>query len=223
MEPDTPPPARDAVARAHLRAPDDDSHVIHRYPPPEVLTGLVQRFWIPVWRVPPGERAVQRVLQYPVALLVVTGEYSRFYGVTTGLGETVLTGTGWGVGVLCTPAAGSLIAGGPMAAYTDRHVDVAEVLGPSGTALTERVRAAMTDDPHATGSHRAAIAAFVDVLAPLTPLSAGDEDGRLVDEVVRLVETRPDLLRVAQLCAAAGLSERALQRLVHRRLGLTPK
>ncbi len=222
MEPDT-PPTRDAVERAHLRPPGDDSHVLSRYPPPDALAGLVQRFWVPVWRLPPGRRSVQRVLQYPVALIVVTPEYSRFYGVTTGLGETVLTGAGWAVGVLCTPAAGSVIAGGPMSGHTDRHVDVAEVLGPAGVELTHRVRAAMAADPHAVTAHHAAIEAFADALGPLATVVATDTEGRLVEDVVRLVESRPDLLRVAQVCAETGLSERALQRLVHRRLGLTPK
>jgi AraC-like DNA-binding protein len=64
------------------------------------------------------------------------------------------------------------------------------------------------------------MAVYEDVLARFLPV---DEEGRLIDRVVALVETRPDLTRVDQLCARTGLSERALQRLVHRRLGLTPK
>jgi AraC-like DNA-binding protein len=62
--------------------------------------------------------------------------------------------------------------------------------------------------------------AFGDVLRPLLPL---DQEGELVNRLVELVEERSDLVRVAQLCAETGLSERALQRLVSRRLGLTPK
>ena len=37
------------------------------------------------------------------------------------------------------------------------------------------------------------------------------------------MSTDRDVVRVAQVCAEFDLSERALQRLVHRRLGLTPK
>ena len=61
----------DKIERAHLRDPRDLSHTMHRYPPPPDLTGLVQRFWIPVWSVQPGREAPQRVLQYPCALVVV--------------------------------------------------------------------------------------------------------------------------------------------------------
>ncbi|MGY2085077.1 helix-turn-helix domain-containing protein [Blastococcus sp. SYSU DS0539] len=220
MKPDSPGGAMDHVERAHLKEPGDASHVIHRYAAETEFAGLLQRFWIPVWSVPPGREAPQRVLQYPVALLVVAPDYARFYGVVSGLSETTLTGDGWAVGVMCAPAAGALVAGGPMSGYTDRHVDVAEVLGNDGERLTARVRAAMARDPHAAEAHGAAMAAFGDALRPFLPV---DDDGRLVNEVVAFVEGDREVVRVAQVCERFGLSERALQRLVHRRLGLTPK
>ncbi|WP_164702000.1 AraC family transcriptional regulator [Modestobacter sp. KNN46-3] len=225
MKADSRPPdggttPRDAVERAHLKEPDDVSHVMYRYPVDPGFDGLLQRFWIPVWSVPAGREAPQRVLQYPVSLVVVAADYARFYGVVSGLSTTTLTGSGWAVGVMCAPAAGSLIAGGPMSDHTDRHVDVADVLGPAGETLTARVRAAMAPDPHAPAAHSAAMAAFGAALRPLLPV---DADGELVNRVVAYVEGDREVIRVAQVCAQFGLSERALQRLVHRRLGLTPK
>lgn len=154
---------------------------MHRYPAPGALTGLVRWYWIPIWSVPTGRPSVQRVLQYPVSLLVVTADYARFYGVSTGLSETVLEGDGWAAGVTCTPAAGSLIARGSMAAFTDRHVDVGEVLGRAGAELTDRVRTAMHPDPHAVPAHQAEMDAFGDVLRPLLPL---DHEGELVNRLV---------------------------------------
>lgn len=62
--------------------------------------------------------------------------------------------------------------------------------------------------------------AYDEVLRPLLPV---DEEGELVNRLVTLVESRLDVTRVAQLCEELDLSERALQRLVRRRLGLTPK
>lgn len=220
MKPDSAArPLRD-LERAHLRAPGDDSHIMYRYPAPDALAGLVRWYWVPVWSVPAGQRSVQRVLQYPGSLLVVTTDYARFYGASTGLSETVLEGDGWAVGVLCTPAAGSLIARGSMAAFTDRHVEVTDVLGQSGAELTDRVRAAMQGDPRSVRAHQAATAAFGDTLRPFLPL---DSEGDLVNRLVALVEERSDVVRAAQLSVEIGLSERALQRLVSRRLGLTPK
>lgn len=210
----------DRIERAHLKDPRDTSHAMYRYEPSPALAGLVQRFWIPVWSVTPGSEAPQRVLQYPVCLLVVAHDYARFYGVVTGLSTTTLTGEGWAVGVMCTPAAGSLVAGGAVSAFTDRHVPLTDVLGPDGERLAERVRDAMTPDPHDAGAHRTAMAAHEDVLRRFLPV---DDEGLLVDRVVAFVEGRPDVVRVAQVCAEFDLPERGLQRLVRRRLGLTPK
>ena len=210
----------DPIERAHLKDPDDASHAMHRYPADPEFEGLLERFWIPVWSVPPGREAPQRVLQYPVALVVVSPEYARFYGVVSGLSTTTLTGTGWAVGVMCAPAAGALVARGPMSRYTDRYVDVDEVLGTAGAELTARVREAMAADPSAPTAHRLAMAAFGDALRPFLPV---DEDGLLVNRIVAFVEGDREVNRVAQVCERFDLSERALQRLVHRRLGLTPK
>ena len=218
--PDAGRAALDPIERAHLKDPDDASHVMYRYPVDAAFDDLLQRFWIPVWSVPPGGEAPQRVLQYPVSLVVIAGDYARFYGVVSGLSTTTLTGTGWAVGVMCAPAAGALLAGGSMSEYTDRYVDVADVLGPAGERLTAGVRAAMAPDPHSPSAHAEAMAAFGDALAPFVPV---DDDGLLINRVVSFVEGDREVTRVAQVCERFGLSERALQRLVHRRLGLTPK
>ncbi|MUK01814.1 hypothetical protein GM708_07615 [Vibrio cholerae] len=221
MEPDTAPRVLDEIERAHLKAADDVSHVMFRYPAPAAIASLVQRFWIPVWSVPAGEQSVQRVMQYPVSLLVIAPDYARFYGVATGLSQTVLTGKGWAAGVMCTAAAGSLIARGPMARFTDRHVDVSDVLGRSGEELTDRVRAAMSEDPQLPGAHRAVMDAFGDALRPLLPV---DPEGELIERIVALVEARTDLVTVAQLCAVAAVAvaktsvrrfEQRLDRLEH--------
>jgi AraC-like DNA-binding protein len=223
MKPDTPegrPERLDAIERAHLKDPRDASHVIHRYEAPVEFDGLLQRYWIPVWSVPPGKEAPQRVLQYPVCLFVITADYARFYGVSSGLSTTTLTGDGWAVGLMCAPAGGFAITGKPIAAYTDRHVEVAEVLGDTGKHLVERVRAAMAERPEQPASHQAAMSAYADALRPFLPV---DGEGHLINELVAYVEANSDVTRVAQVRERFDLSERGLQRLVQRRLGLTPK
>jgi len=224
MKPDRSAPLRSIRAepaeRAHLKDPRDASHVMYRYDPPAELKGLVQWFWIPVWSVPAGKEAPQKVLQYPVCLIVVSSDYARFYGVTSGLSTTTLSGAGWAVGVTCAPAAGFLIAKKPVSTYTDRSVDVSDVLGPDGEHLVRQVRAAMAGDPYAVNAHEMAVAAFGDALRRILPI---DAEGELVNRLVAFVETSTHIVRVAQLCDESGLSERALQRLVQRRLGLTPK
>lgn len=217
---DVAPTPLDQVERAHLKDPRDTSHVIFRYAPSAEFDGLLQRFWIPVWSVPPGQEAPQKVLQYPVCLIVISAEYARCYGVSSGLSTTTLAGEGWAVGVMCAPAAGFLLANASVAAYTDRFVDLADVLGAHGERLVDRIRTVMAPEPRSTEAHRAAMKAYGDALRHLLPV---DPEGELVNRLVAFVEGNSDVTRVAQVCAEFAVSERSLQRLVQRRLGLTPK
>lgn len=219
MKPDTLAEA-DAIERAHLRDPRDRSHVIHRYPPAVDLTGLVRWYWIPVWSVEPGRQVEQQVLQYPCALLVVAPDYARFYGVTAGLSRTTLRGSGWAVGVLCQPAAGGLMTGRSMADYRDRFVDLSDALGDRAAPVVSEVRAVMASDPTDATAHQAAMAALDAAIRSGGPV---DEDGWLVNRVVDAVETDDELTTVGGLADRFGLGERALQRLVRRRVGLSPK
>src|SRR3978361_1353297 len=107
-----------------------------------------------------------------------------------------------------------------MSRYPARSVAVADVLGAAGKRLTAEVRAAMTPDPHAPDAHAAAMGSFGNALRRFLPV---DDDGLLVNRVVAFVEGNSDVTRVAQVGDRFALSERALQRLVHRRIGLTPK
>lgn len=221
MKPDRPDARRlDDVERAHLRRPDDQTSTVHRYEAPPHLSDVLRRFWIPVWSVPPGQESVQQVLQYPVALMIITLDYALFMGVRTGLSSTTLVGDGFGVGVMFQPAAGALLTGGSMADWTDRQDDLSEVLGEQGLRLADEVRGIMEPDPSAEPSHRAAMAAVEAALLPRLPI---DDEGLLVNRIVQFVEDRSDVTRVAQVCDEFGLSERSLQRLTHRRLGLRPK
>ena len=219
MKPDSGPARRDTVERAHLKDPRDASHVMYRYAPSPDLTSLLRRFWVPVWSVPPGQEAPQKVLQYPVCLVVISNDYARFYGVVAGLSTTTLAGEGWAVGVMLAPAAGYLLAG-PVDAFTDRHVPLADVLGTDARSLVTQVRAVMADDPHDVAAQRSAVAAVEGALRRFLPV---DVEGELVNAIAADIEDNPGVLRVAQVCDRFGLSERALQRVVRRRLGLTPK
>lgn len=204
---------------SHLAGPHGAHHRTYRYAPSVDLTGLLRRIWIPVWSVPPGAEVPQRTLQDPVCLVVISSGYARFHGVAPELSTTTLTGQGWAVGLVLAPATGYLIAG-PVEGLRDRYVDLEEVLGDDGRALAERVRSAMAPDPHDPVAHRAATSACEDALRRFLPL---DPDGELLNALVTAVEEDPQLLQVAQVCEKFGLGERAAQRLLRRRLGLTPK
>lgn len=215
----TGPGRADDVERAHLIDPRDTSFLIARFAPRPGLEPVIRRFWLPVWQVPPGEERRQQVLQYPVAMIVVSDSYARFYGIAAALSEIVLTGTGWACGVMLQPATGHLLTGVSMRGFVDRNVELTEVL-PDADALVTQIREAMAPDPGAAERQHAAVAAVEARLAALAPIG---EEAELVNDLVAYAEGKPDLLRVADLAAAFELTERTLQRLTARWLGLSPK
>ncbi|MFS0884040.1 helix-turn-helix domain-containing protein [Aeromicrobium sp. 179-A 4D2 NHS] len=204
----------DPTERAHLLDPSGYTPRIHRYAPSPALAPVVRRFWMPVWSLPAGRTSVQRVLQYPVCLIVVARDYAQLVGPSTGLSTTELSGSGWAVGTMLQPAAGVVLAGGPVDRLTDRAEPFAEA------AVVEAVREAIGDAPDDPARRGAAVSAMEDFLAGLLPV---DDEGLLVNEIVEYVETRPDVQRVGQVCDRFALTERTLQRLTSRRIGLPPK
>jgi AraC-like DNA-binding protein len=210
---------QDPIDRAHLRDPGDRSHTIARYAASADLIDLARRFWIPTWDVPVGQEAPQRVLQYPVCLIVISHDYARFYGVAPGLSETTLRGRGWAVGLMLQPATGWLLTGRSVGELSGTYVDLAGV-GGFTSALVDGVREAMGRAPFSPESHTAARDLIEAELRTYGPV---DEEGLLVNRVVDAVETDQTVLRVSDLCDRFALTERSLQRLTSRRLGLSPK
>ena len=208
----------DPIDRAHLTGRSRPSPPIHRYGPSQPLVPLVKRYWVPVWSVP--EPQVQRTLQHPACLIVVSNTYARFYGVARGLSTVVLEGDGWAVGTMLTPGAGALVLGGPVTRMTDRYVDLAEISTIDAAGLVAAIRAAMDAAPHDPAAHRACISAIEGRLSALLPL---DGTGQLVNDLVSWIQDHPEITRVTDLAAHLGSTERALQRLVLHRVGLTPK
>lgn len=209
--------ASDDIERAHLRDPADRSFTIHRRLPPASLRPWLRRYWIPVWDVPEGERAEQRVLQFPVCLMITTPAYSRFVGPNPGLSTTVLEGCSWGFGVMFAPAAGAVLHGGGLRELAGGHRELEGVAALAG--LTAPLRELMAQGPDEDEVHAACCALVEERIAGLGP--PGEED-LLIDAIVEEVENDSALCEVGQLCDRFGLGERALQRLTGRRLGLTP-
>lgn len=214
------PGSDDPITRAHLRDARGFSPPIARFAPPEELGDLIRRFWVPVWSLPEGQTSVQRVLQYPVCQLVVAPDYAHLVGPRVGMSTKELSGSGWAFGAMLQPAAGAPLLGGPVGALVDRDLDLDQVPGLAGAQVVRRVRRLLAGDP-ADGPAQAAAAGVVEeALRSLLPV---DDEALLVNELVELVECDPAVTRVSDLCARLGLSERSLQRLTARRIGLSPK
>lgn len=204
----------DPTERAHLLDASGYTPPIHRFAPSPALASVVRRYWMPVWSLPDGHVTVQRVLQYPVCLIVVSHEYARLVGPSSGLSTTELGGSGWALGTMLQPAAGIALAGGPVEGLTDRAVPLGD------DNLVARIRAAAGEAPDDPERQRAAVAAMEESLKRLLPV---DEEGLLVNAIVEYVEGDPEVQRVRQVCEKFAITERTLQRLTARRIGLSPK
>ena len=180
----------------------------------------MRRYWLPVWDLPAGQVTVQRVLQYPVVVLVIGPDAAVCVGPSTGLSTQELSGNGWAVGVLCQPAAGALLTGAPVRALVDRAVDLTGVAGLDGDALATGVRSVMAPDPADPDARLRAVGLVEEALRRLVPV---DDEGLLVNRLLQRVEDDPGLLRVGQLVEELGIGERTLQRLCARRIGIGPK
>src|SRR6476469_2859830 len=204
----------DPTERAHLRHAAGYRPPIHRSAPTPELADLVRRYWMPVWALPEGTRSVQRVLQYPVCLLVVSHEYALLVGPSSGLSTQELTGEGWALGTMLQPAAGSLVWGDSVDTLTDRAVPLTDARGLDGAALVAAIRDAVGADPVAADGQQRAVTAVEAALSPLLPV---DEEGLLVNAVVEHVEGDSGVQRVGQVCEKFAIGERTLQWLIQRR------
>ncbi len=210
----------DPTERAHLRDAAGYSPPIHRFAPAPDLAGLVRRYWLPVWSLPDGTSTVQRVLQYPVCLLVIAHDYALLVGPSTGLSTRELHGSGWALGTMLQPAAGSLVWGAAVDGLTDRAVPLDQAPGLDGAGLTGQVHEALAGRPEDPAAQQAAVAAVETSLTGLLPV---DEEGLLVNAIVEYVEGDSGVQRVGQVCTKFAITERSLQRLTARRIGLSPK
>lgn len=218
MASEQPTQRSDPVDRAHLTTASRPSPPIHRYPASAGFADLIARYWIPVWEL--AEPSTQSTLQYPVCLIVISNSYARCYGVTRGLSSVTLEGEGWAAGVMFRPAAGRMLLRRPVSALVDAYVELETLPTLDGAALRAEITGAMAADPADPGNHRAAVAAYERALSRFLPV---DDQGRLINAIIDWLAEHPDVTRVAEVADAFGLGERALQRLVESRVGLSPK
>jgi len=198
-----------------------------RYPPGEVLDGLVEWFWSVAWDMPAGTSHEQLVLNHPAGNIsigtlddtgvVLDPPQGRVYGVPSGLSRRLLTLEGWTVAARTSVGGLGVLLDRPAATATDRQIRLDEAIpGLDGGAVVGQVCDA-GDNPTRVDRLRAALVAVVE-----------RRDGALVAEarevaaVAALAERDPTVCRAEHLAATAGVSVRTLQRLFDAHVGMSP-
>jgi AraC-like DNA-binding protein len=202
--------------RGIVRAPRPDGLIDgRRVLPPPRLAPFVHHFWWVRWalRTP----FAPEVLAHPAAQIVFEEEdgtrRARINGVATARTSRCRAGKGSVFGITFRPAMFQPLLRAPMTSITDRVVDIGEVLGPKAN---EWARAT-----YATRDLARKIAIADAFLAPLL-VPARPEVTRVRDLVERMWRDRA-MVRVDDVCAAADLDPRALQRSFRTYVGVTPK
>jgi AraC-like DNA-binding protein len=183
-----------------------------RAPPPE-LEPWVQRYWTVCWNLPAGEQFEQEVLPHPSVQLAFEAHGATVHGIGTRRFLARLEGSGRVLGVKFLPGAFVAFSARPMADLVDRVLPLSDVFGDKADAWARQV--VMEAD---VGRATELIGAFLIGLAP-----SRDADAEAVAKLVALVQSDRSVTRSEALARHAGMSQRSLQRLFERYLGLGPK
>ncbi|MEZ2373030.1 helix-turn-helix domain-containing protein [Arthrobacter sp. RCC_34] len=199
---------------------------LDRFAPPAGTEDVVRHLWRVQWSLPDGAVQRQRVLSYPASNVVFGPDGAVLSGLGTAVATQDLEGESWALGLLLRPAVTRLF-GADLSSTDLSSTDLSSAEPPAALvgrvvplagAPVAAVRAAMEDDDAGPAPLHAALAEW---LAPFA--ERVDERMRLCNEVCRLAEEDPGILRVDELARAAGLPVRSLDRLVKDHVGVTPK
>jgi AraC-like DNA-binding protein len=182
----------------------------HRLPAPAPVADLVRWFWIPEWNIEPGRTSRQHLIAYPGSNLVVQPDGVVYSGPTTRAAHRDLAGRGWAVGALLRPAAVPLFTDDP-ASLRDTELAVA------AEGLHLSVSEAMDTHDGDTRRERA-----VDALVRWLACVAGpavSEEALLAN---RLMDVIGSVVRVEDAASALAVSQRTLQRVAKKYVGLSP-
>lgn len=187
---------------------------LHRFEPSPELAPHVEHHWMVLHDLGDRPPYRQRNLSHPNQHVVIEpGGTTAIFGAVTGVFEHVVQGTGRAFGTKFWPGAFRPFFGRPVSALTDTHLPVETAFARSSDELAAEF--AGLNDP--VGMAERMEAMFLDALPE------PDEKARLARQVVQFAEAHLDVVSVAALAEAFGMSVRALQRLFDEYVGVTPK
>jgi AraC-like DNA-binding protein len=203
-----------ADTRGILNPRRGGSHfTLTRHAPGDEVADRIERHWIVRWDLRGRSPFTQDVLPHPCVNVVFEGSEGRVYGVVRHRFSRRLEGVGMAVGTKFRPGAFAAFVEQPMSGLVGRSVPVAEVFGADGERLQRAVGSA--------GDEAGQVACVERFFAARVPDS--DDGFELVGAIVADMFCLPPGARVEEVAARHGVSERTLQRLFRRYIGLGPK
>lgn len=187
---------------------------LERHAPAAALAPWVERHWVVAWDLRGRAPFTQAVIPHPSVQLVSEPGGTRVHGIGTARFERRLEGRGMAVGTKFRPGAFAPFHGAPAWRLTDAVLPVADVFGADGAALADTIaRGGGTVE-----AHIGAVEAFL-----LERRPAPDSNVATLQRMIAALLAEPAGLRAAELAERYGMSQRTLQRLFRRYVGVGPK
>jgi AraC-like DNA-binding protein len=201
--------------RFESRSADDGPgrFTLDRYPPAEDLAGLVERYWVVSWEVPPGSEASITLLPHPCANVVLDRRLLTVSGVGRGRFTYTYRGVGGVFGIKFRPGGFLPFLGRPMSDITDTAFPAEHLWGAPADALAERMTTAPGLDNR--------VALVEEFLRERWP--PPDPQVEFVQRIVAALLHDRTIARVDDVTEMFGVNSRTLQRLFQRYVGVSPK
>jgi AraC-like DNA-binding protein len=177
------------------------------------LATLVERYWQVSWDLPPGRRSPVTLLPHPCVNLAFDRGVVAVAGVGTELFTYVQEGRGRVFGVKFRPGGFRPFIRGPVSALTDQTRPLSTLWGADADRFAVSLGAAR-DLPEL-------VAVAERYLRAHWP--PPDPEVETVGRIVHALLQDRTITRVDEVCARFGLSQRTLQRLFQRYVGVSPK
>ncbi len=186
---------------------------LERYAPSPALAHLIERHWIVRWDLRGCDPYESETLPHPTVNMVFERGQTAVHGVGTQRFTKMLHGEGFVVGTKFKPGAIYPFVRRSLSELTDGQWSLDQAFGVDGAAIEREVFAFAND-----AQRIARVEAML--LERLPPEDAN------VTTVLRAMTTALDdraITRVEELVARVAISERTLQRLFARYVGVSPK
>lgn len=187
---------------------------LSRFLPGPDTAPFIEHYWLVRWDLRGREPYTQENLPYPSVHVVFEPPGSRIYGIMTGKLSRRLEGAGFALGIKFRPGGFYPFARYPVARIIDRTLPLESLFGDAAAALEARILRSRDDEEMV----EAAEGALREILPAIT-----DENVAFAGRIVDQVSADRTILRVEDLAARAGMSQRSLQRLFNRYVGASPK
>jgi AraC-like DNA-binding protein len=194
-----------AIGHRHFR------HTRH-LPSPE-LAPFIEHYWVVTWNLGSQPPYAQSVLPHPSVHMVFERDRSRIYGVMSGVFTYWLHGSGRVLGVKFRAGGFYPFLGHAVGDLANRDVPVMQVFGGEAAGWEDLILS-QPDEP-------AMIARIEGLLGPYLPMPDPIVDR--IGQIMAAIRQDRSITRVEQVVATSGYSMRALQRLFHAYIGVSPK